>query len=190
MASAPKKLFIPQTFSSPISSKLSDDNFLMWRQQVESTIRGYRLQKHILGETHVPPRYKTDEEEAKWVLSAEYENFYQQDNLLKSWLLESMEPQFKVRMVGYEWCHQMWRNLETYFASQTKAHVKQLKIQLRGIKKTIAINQYLLEIKKIVDTLAVIGSPLDTTEHIDTIFDGLPEEYDPFVTSVLTRTED
>nr|KYP44225.1 hypothetical protein KK1_034289 [Cajanus cajan] len=101
-----------------------------------------------------------------------------------------MEPQFKVRMVGYEWCHQMWRNLETYFASQTKARVKQLKIQLRGIKKTTAINQYLLEIKKIVDTLAAIGSPLDTTEHIDAIFDGLPEEYDPFVTSVLTRTED
>nr|KYP72474.1 hypothetical protein KK1_005063 [Cajanus cajan] len=84
----------------------------------------------------------------------------------------------------------MWRNLETYFASQTKARVMQLKIQLREIKKSTTINHYLLEIKKIVDTLAVIGSPLDTTEHIDAIFDGLPEEYDPFITSVLTRTED
>lgn len=101
-----------------------------------------------------------------------------------------MEPQFKVCMVGYEWCYQIWSNLETYFTSQTKARVKQLKIQLRTTKKTTALNQYLLEIKKLVDTLAAIGSPLHTSEHIDAIFDGLPEEYDPFITSVLTRTED
>nr|KYP45414.1 Retrovirus-related Pol polyprotein from transposon TNT 1-94 [Cajanus cajan] len=101
-----------------------------------------------------------------------------------------MEPQFKVRMVGYEWCHQIWSNLETYFVSQTKARVKQLKIQLRATKKSTTIHQYLLEIKKIVDTLAAIGSPLDIAEHIDAIFDGLPEDYDPFTTSVLTRTDE
>nr|KYP49182.1 hypothetical protein KK1_029117 [Cajanus cajan] len=50
----------------------------------------------------------------------------------------------------------------------------------------MTINQYLLEIKKIVDTLAAIGSPLNTVEHIDAIFDGLPKEYDPFITFVLT----
>nr|KYP53125.1 hypothetical protein KK1_024947 [Cajanus cajan] len=182
MASAPNKQFIPQAFSNPISSKLSEDNFLTWRQQAESTIRGYRLKKHILGARHVPAQHKTDEDKAKGVLSPEYEDFDQQDNLLKSWLLESMESQFKVKMVGYEWCHQIWNNLEIYFASQTKACVKQLKIQLRGIKKTITINQYLLEIKKIVNNLAAIGSSLNMAEHI--------EEYDPVITSVLTRTEE
>nr|KYP56410.1 hypothetical protein KK1_002649 [Cajanus cajan] len=110
--------------------------------------------------------------------------------MFKSWLLESMEPEFKVKMVGYEWCHQIWNNLETYFVSQTKARVKQLKIQLRGIKKSTTINQYLLEIKKIVNTLAAIGPALNTVEHIDAILDGLSEEYDPFITFVLTRTEE
>ena len=57
------------------------------------------------------------------------------------------------------------------------------------MKKTTAINLYLLEIKRIVDTLAAIGSPMDTEAHIDAIFDGLPEEYDGFVTSVLSRSE-
>jgi histone deacetylase 1/2 len=57
------------------------------------------------------------------------------------------------------------------------------------VKKTTTINLYLLKIKKIVDTLAAIGSPMDTEAHIDAIFDGLPEEYDGFVTSVLSRSE-
>nr|KYP53745.1 hypothetical protein KK1_024319 [Cajanus cajan] len=190
MASANSKSFTPQAFSTPILSKLSEDNFLTWRQQANSTIRGYRLKKHILGAIHVPPQYESAEAKAKGLVSSEYKDFDQQDNLLKSWLLESMEPQFKERMVGYEWCHQIWSNLETYFASQTKARVKQLKIQLRATKKSTTIHQYLIEIKKIVDTLAAIGSPLDTAEHIDAIFDRLLEEYDPFITSVLTRTDE
>nr|KYP39759.1 hypothetical protein KK1_038920 [Cajanus cajan] len=190
MASATTKQFIPQAFSTPISSKLSEDNFLTWRQQAESTIRGYCLKKHILGAIHVPSQYNTEDDKAKGVPSSEYEDFDQQDNLLKSWLLKGMKLQFKVRMVGYEWCHQILSNIETYFASLTKARVKQLKIQLRGIKKSMAINQYLLEINKIVNTLVAIRSPLNTIEHIDAIFDGFPEEYDPFITSIFKRTEE
>jgi histone deacetylase 1/2 len=119
----------------------------------------------------------------------DFENFEQQDCLLKSWMLESMENQFKVRVVGCEWSYQVWETLTTYFASQTKASIKQLKIQLRGIRKTSSISDYLLEIKKIVDKLVAIGNPLSAEEHVDAIFDGLPEEYDSFVTFVLSRTE-
>nr|KYP36114.1 hypothetical protein KK1_042792 [Cajanus cajan] len=140
MASANPKQFIPQAFSTPISSKLNEDNFLIWRQQADSTIRGYCLKKHIIGAIHVPPQYESAEAKAKGVLNSKYEDFDQQDTLLKSWLLESMEPQFKVRMVGYEWCHQIWSNLETYFGSQIKTHVKQLKIQLRATNKSTTIN--------------------------------------------------
>nr|KYP39294.1 Copia protein [Cajanus cajan] len=59
MASATPKSFIPQALSTPISSKLSEDNFLTWRQQADSTIRGYHLKKHILGAIHVPPQHES-----------------------------------------------------------------------------------------------------------------------------------
>jgi len=42
MASA-SIVFVPQTLSSAISSKLTEDNFLItWMQLAESTIKGYR----------------------------------------------------------------------------------------------------------------------------------------------------
>nr|KYP62902.1 hypothetical protein KK1_017462 [Cajanus cajan] len=100
-----------------------------------------------------------------------------------------MEAEFKIQMVGCEWSYQIWETLDTYFTSQTRVQIKQLKIQLRSIKKTSSITLYLLEIKKVVDTLAVIGAPLNVEEHFDAIVDGLPDEYDGFVTSILSRKD-
>nr|KYP47251.1 Retrovirus-related Pol polyprotein from transposon TNT 1-94 [Cajanus cajan] len=104
-------------------------------------------------------------------------------------MLESMEPSFKIRVAGCTWCYQIWSVLKTYFASQTKARVKQIKIQLRNVCKTGPMSHYLLQIKQLTETLAAIGSPVSLEEHIDFIFDGLPEEYDPLETSCLTRSE-
>nr|KYP66597.1 Retrovirus-related Pol polyprotein from transposon TNT 1-94 [Cajanus cajan] len=158
-------------------------------QHAEATIKGFRLQRHIDGATSIPAKFLTTDDERKGSINAAFENYEQQDNLLKSWLLESMDSQFKIRMVGCEWSHQIWHALKVYFASQTRARVKQLKVQLRNIKKTGSIAEYLVQVKQIVETLAAIGSPLSVEDHIDAIFDGLDENYDGFITSCITRTE-
>ncbi|KAG4962649.1 hypothetical protein JHK82_039335 [Glycine max] len=146
MASA-SIVFAPQTFSSAISCKLTDDKFLTWMQLVESTIKGHRLKQHIVGDYAIPSRFLTKEDEATNSVNPAYENFEQQDNLLKSWLLESMDNQFRVGVVGCVWSHEIWAILKTYFSSQTKAQIKQLRIQLRNTKKQGSINECLVQIK-------------------------------------------
>lgn len=47
----------------------------------------------------------------------------------------------------------------------------------------------MVQIKQIVETLGAICSPLTDEEHIDAIFDGLPDEYDGLITLCLTRSE-
>jgi hypothetical protein len=90
------QIFVPQTFSSTISTKLTQDNFLTWMQHAESTIKGYRLKKHIEGKDAIFPQFLTTADEQKHVVNPNFENFEQQDTLLKSWLLESMDSQFKI----------------------------------------------------------------------------------------------
>nr|KYP35620.1 hypothetical protein KK1_043331 [Cajanus cajan] len=152
-------------------------------QHAEATIKGFRLQRHIDGATSIPEKFLTTDDERKGSVNTAFKNYEQQDNLLKSWLLESMDSQFKIRMVGCVWSHQIWHALKVYFASQMRARVKQLKIQLRNIKKTGSIAEYLVQVKQIVETLAAIGAPLSVEDHIDAIFDGLDEDYDGFITS-------
>jgi len=40
-----------------------------------------------------------------------------------------------------------------------------------------------------VNSLAAIGALVCTEEHIEVILDGLSDDYDPFVTSILSRTD-
>jgi len=92
-------------------------------------------------------------------------------------------------MVGLEQSWQIWKRFQVYYASQTRAKVKKLKVQLRMITKDKSISEYLLAIKKIVDSLAAIGSAISNDDHIEAILDGLPEDYDSFVTSVTSRLD-
>ena len=49
--------------------------------------------------------------------------------------------------------------------------------------------EYLSKIKSCVDSLASVGHILTNKDHIDAILDGLTDEYDAFITFILTRSE-
>jgi len=92
-------------------------------------------------------------------------------------------------MVGLSSISQIWEKLHTYYASQLRAKTKKLKVLLRTPKRNRTINAYILGTKKIVATLAAIGAPISTKEHIEVLLDGLSEEYEAFITLVLTRVD-
>jgi len=92
-------------------------------------------------------------------------------------------------MVGLRTSAAIWQKLTVYFASQSRARVKKLKLQLRMAKKDHSISMYILDIKKIVHSLATIESPLSDADHVEAILDGLLDDYDYFVTSIFSWTE-
>ena len=51
------------------------------------------------------------------------------------------------------------------------------------------MNSYLLDIKKTVDQLIAVGASVTTEEHIQAILDGLPADYTPLVTSIISRLD-
>lgn len=59
------------------------------------------------------------------------------------------------------------------------ARVKQLCVELKSMKKgNISINEYVLQFKAIV---IAVGDSISEKDHIVSILDGLPEEYNSFV---------
>ena len=82
------------------------------------------------------------------------------------------------------------RNWRFSFAAQTCAKIDQFKTQLKKSQKgSSSINDYLLRIKSIVDSLLSVGYSISTSDHIDTIFEGLPSEYDTLIIVVTTHTD-
>lgn len=173
-----------------VSIKLSDDNYLPWKQQALAIIRGYKLQKFLLGAHASPTRFSSPANEAQGNLTEEFLAWEQQDQFLLSWILASMSDGMLTKMVGCEYSYQAWEKLELFFASQIKAKVRKFKAQLRSLKKgTMTATEYLLKLKKIVDSLASVGSPIGEADHIEAILEGLPEEYTGFIVSIASHSD-
>jgi len=46
----------PILFSYTVSEKLSDTNFLIWKQQIEPVIKAHRLHRFVVN-PNIPPQY-------------------------------------------------------------------------------------------------------------------------------------
>lgn len=49
--------------------------------------------------------------------------------------------------------------------------------------------EYLLQIKALIDSLIAIGGEVSQKDHIEAIFGGLPQDYDPFTIRVDSRID-
>ena len=181
--------FAPVTFSHPLTTKLNNTNFIIWRKQVMATIRGHCLQSFIFGASP-PLKFLTDQDKQACNVNQDYLDWEQQDSLIVSWLFSSMTESVLTRLVNCESSHQIWKTLETYFASQVRAKISQFQTQLKTVKKdSLSMNDYLLKIRNLVDLLALVDNKLTDREHINAIFEGLSSDYETFILSIETRKE-
>ena len=178
------------SFDHSISVKLNEKNFLLWKQQILPCIRGRKLLRFLQGPAMVPPEFLTPEDEELGVVNQEFLDWEQQDQLLLSWLLSSLSNNMLTRVVGCHTSWQLWDHIHVFFQSHTRPKIRQFRSELRNTKKNDkTISEYLLRIKVLIDSLLSVGDPVSVQEHIDVILDGLPEEYDSFITSITSRLE-
>ena len=118
--------FTPKVFSNPITNKLDEENFLPWQQLALVSIKGQNLEDHI-DQYKILERYASKDDEASSTESQQYKELGQQDYSLISWQLSYMDASFKNRMVGCSFAYEIWDCITVFFASQTRAKIKQLK---------------------------------------------------------------
>uniref|UniRef100_A0A803Q9W1 Integrase catalytic domain-containing protein n=1 Tax=Cannabis sativa TaxID=3483 RepID=A0A803Q9W1_CANSA len=178
----------PVYFNHSISIRLNDHNFLLWKQQVLAAIKGNRLLKFI--KETPPAEFLTAEDRAMNRVNQAFVDWEVQDQLLVSWLLSSMTESLLTRMVGCNSAQQIWSTLEKHFTLQVSSKILEFRTKLQNLRKgTLSLNDYLLKVKQTVDLLASVGEVLSDRDHVAAIFKGLPSEYDTFVISTNTRTE-
>lgn len=120
-------LLVLPSFTHFFMVKLDNNNFLIWKQQVFSAIKGYGLQRFDFGGGEIPKRFFSQEDARFGRFNQEFLEWEQQDQLLMSWLLSSISEPILPLMVGCETSFQVWGKLEQYFTVQTKAKISQFK---------------------------------------------------------------
>ncbi|KAL4311311.1 hypothetical protein GQ457_01G013890 [Hibiscus cannabinus] len=167
---------------------LDELNFLLWKQQVLLTVRSHRLEKLLTGAAKPPS--ETVVVDGETIPNEDYEIFVAQDSALASWLLSTISTHLLPQFVGAETAATVWNTVLKFFANRSTTSVMSLHCRLRSIKKgDESMRTYLTQVKEVCDALSACGSSVTDIEHIATILNGLPMEYQSFV-AVITTSKD
>jgi hypothetical protein len=85
---------------------------------------------------------------------------------------------------------EVWDSLQKKFASSTKARTVQIRVELATSKKCdLSAADFFHKIMGFANELAAANAPLHDEEVLAYLHAGLPVEYDPFITSMMTKSE-
>jgi len=85
---------------------------------------------------------------------------------------------------------ELWSALQRMFSARSLARVTNLRVQLANLKKgNMSTPDYFAKMNAIKDELAVPSKGVCDEELVSYIVNGLGYDYNPFVSSVLGRSE-
>ncbi|KAL4305498.1 hypothetical protein AHAS_Ahas16G0084300 [Arachis hypogaea] len=188
----------------PISEKLEHNTFSTSRHMVWLTIQTLGMEHH-LDPSKIPTRYESPKSKPDAAAKSteaptdssslqdqpqettEYKEWRQNDLALATWLLASIGTTFKNKILNCQRFYEAWNIIINHFNTTSKTKVQSLKSQLKSVKKTGTITDYLAKIRYLVDSPFAIGYELQEDDHIQAIMDGLAEDYSGYITSVISR---
>ena len=171
-------------FSYSISEKLTDSNFLFWKQQVEPVIKAHQLH-HYLVCPNIPLRYANETDQNSGTMNHVYAAWEMQDQMLLTWLQSTLSSSILSCILGSVQSFQVQEKIHDHFHKLTQARARQLRAELRTTTlDSKHVSEFLLRIKARADALASVGDPITPEQHVDVILEGLPFDYN-FVISVI-----
>jgi histone deacetylase 1/2 len=176
-------------FAPKLSIKLNDKNFLLWNQQVEGVIVSQKLHRFVVN-PQIPTKYACESDHELDKVSEAYDQWLVHDQMLFTWLLSTLAESVLPRTIDCRHTFQVWDQIHQYFNAHLKAKVRQLRSKLKTVKKgTKSIAEFVLRVRAIDDTLISIGDTVTEQDRIDSILEGLQEEYNLFVMMIYGRPD-
>jgi len=148
------------------------ENYLLWKAQIIPAIRGAQLMGYLDGSKKAPAKTIEVEKADKTkeiVVNSAYTQWVAQDQTVLRYLLNSLSKEVLQHVLSKTTAFGVW-TIETMFSSQS-------------------IAAYFSKMHALGDELAAAGKPLEDEELVSFIIAGLDADYNPLVSSIMTRTE-
>ncbi|KAH9647737.1 retrovirus-related pol polyprotein from transposon RE1 [Citrus sinensis] len=186
------------SFVTPV--KLDQNNFILWRTQILTSIKGNSLEGFINGDRECPEQFLSSgnnngaevlTESGSRSVNPEFVAWMKTDQLLLSWMMSSIQQNLLATVIDSTTSKQLWETLASMFISQSQARIQTLRMQIQTIKKcAMHMSDYFVKVKRIADTLALAGKPIELNDLVMHILTGLDSsDYESLVTAMLARGE-
>ncbi|KAK9184805.1 hypothetical protein WN943_025156 [Citrus x changshan-huyou] len=178
--------------------KLDQNNFIMWRTQILTSIKGNGLEGFINGDRECPEQFlsygnnngaEVLTEFGSRSINPEFVAWMKTDQLLLSWMMSSIQQNLLATVIDSTTSKQLWETLASIFISQSQDRIQTLRMKIQTIKKgAMHMSEYFVKVKRIADTLALARKPIELNDLVMHILTGLDSsDYESLVTAVLAR---
>ncbi|KAI0504199.1 hypothetical protein KFK09_015149 [Dendrobium nobile] len=167
--------FLITNIKNLLPHPLTIENYAIWRIQIlqQFTATGYA--GYLTGEV-LKPLADQQPAHATWKLV---------DSKLISALFSTISPSILPYVITASSALDVWAILERRLQSSCRSRVLQLKIELHHLQmKNLSMQQYLTQVKTIIDNIAAFGSKVDPEDIILYTLNGLPAVCNSFKTYI------
>ena len=177
------------SFSHLISTKLTTENYLLWKVQTSAYLRGQDLYSYIDGTAPSPPEVLFEAEaDAAPKPNPAFLAWRRMDQMVLSILFSSLSESILSHVLSSTTAYDLWNNLALMFSSHSQAKEFQVRFQLTNLSRgEQTISEYFGKVRLLADSLAATGNNLSDKELVTYILNGLGPAYETFVTSITTR---
>ncbi|KAL2902331.1 Retrovirus-related Pol polyprotein from transposon RE1 [Bienertia sinuspersici] len=162
------------------------EDYLPWRTQFESFLVSHGLLGMIDGTLPMPSPFLSNNT-GRDHINPDYYLWLKIDQFVRSWLFATLHRDILVEVHDVKFSTLIWERLQSRFMSASLARSMELKHTLSFIQKSESqsMDQYLRDIKVLVDSFAAINSPISLPDLIQYTLNGLGPDYDSLVTTIL-----
>ena len=187
-ASSSSGVMVP-SLSGFMSIKLDKTNYPLWLAQIVPILKSKNLMGFVTGRTLCPPEFKCDKDgNATTEINPAYVTWYQQDQMILSWINNSLSALVLSTVARFTSSHATWSSLEKRYAPQSKNRILQLHNDLLTTKgEGLSISDFVDKINHIADSLALAGKPIDDDELVTIIMNNVGPAYEVTVSSAQAR---
>ncbi|PKU87215.1 Retrovirus-related Pol polyprotein from transposon TNT 1-94 [Dendrobium catenatum] len=181
--------FVVSNIKSIVSTELNQDNYAVWRSQILKIFSANGFAKFLdsslcssstasSSSSHSAESNQSTIQSAQWKLM---------DQNLSASLCSTISASILPYVINLTSTASIWSTLENRFQATNRSKVLQLKNALHNISiKNLTMNQYLTDIKILVDQITAAGASIDNEDIIMYILNGLSPQYQAFKTAFRT----
>jgi glutathionylspermidine synthase len=181
----------------PVSGKLMKNNHVLWRAQVLAVLRGAQFAGFLDGTTkapaekiHMAKKSGKEEGEGEEASNPAFELWKAHEQQVLSYLFTSVSHDVLVQIATLSSTTDVWKHIESAFASQSRARVINTRMTLATTQKgSLTVAEYISKMKLLADDMASAGKKLDDEDFISYILARLDAQYNSVVSSITGRVE-
>uniref|UniRef100_A0A6N2LGP4 Retrotransposon Copia-like N-terminal domain-containing protein n=1 Tax=Salix viminalis TaxID=40686 RepID=A0A6N2LGP4_SALVM len=145
----------------------------------------------IDGSESRPPKFTSTEHKNQGIVNPGYVVWQYKDQIVLGWIISSLSPAVVSTIYGLETSRLAWQALGARFAAPSTSRISLIKRKLQSLQQgSMQCQEFLDAVKTLADELSAVGKPIEDSDLILSVLNGLNSSFHSFVTTYMLMAKE